>query len=327
MQWLLICSLLAQTTSATSDAATSAERAAVAAEKAAVAAQKAAEAAQKSAEAVAAVVAAKPAAAPAAAAAVVAPPPPDVVWSGTVGLGLIALTGNSQTITFSTNAAIERKSKEWIWGFKASAAYGQSETQTVIPATATTASTTTSTNNVTALNGTFQARGDRRFSDTTSLYLLAGVDTDHLQAIEARPYGELGVALIWFDQKVGDWSKTSLRTDLGFRYGREYRFFYYPVGACDGPCNLGEVDIVAPRLGVAYRYAISKDVIFTEDISAIGNVVNQARLLFTSTTKLASRLTEKVSLGVSFVVNDDTAPVAGKVSTDTALSVGLEVGL
>ena len=316
MQWLLICSfLLAQTTAAAPDAATSAERAAVAAEKAAVAAQKAAEAAQKSAEAIAAGVAAKPVAA--AAPAVVptaAPAPPDVIWSGTVGLGLIALTGNSQTITFSTNAAIERKSKEWIWGFKASAAYGQNE--------ASDGKSTT----VTALNGTFQARGDRRFTDTTSLYLLVGVDTDHLQSVEDRPFGELGVALIWFDQKEGDLSKTSLRTDLGFRYGREYRFNYYPAPATPR-AELPEVDIIAPRLGIAYRYAISKDVIFTEDVSAIGNVANQARLLFTSTTKLASRLTAKVSLGVSFVVNDDTVPVTGKVPTDTALSVGLEVGL
>jgi hypothetical protein len=30
---------------------------------------------------------------------------------------------------------------------------------------------------------------------------------------------------------------------------------------------------------------------------------------------------------VSFVVNDDTVPPPGKVPTDTALSVGLEVGL
>jgi hypothetical protein len=231
-------------------------------------------------------------------------------------LSLIALTGNSQTITFATNAAIERKSKDWIWGFKAAAAYGQNE------APGATSST------VTALNGTFQARGDRRFTDTTSLYLLAGVDTDHLASIEARPFGELGVALIWFDEKQGDLAKTSLRTDLGFRYGREYRFQYYPTVA--GPSQdpaLAEVDIVAPRLGVAYRYAISKDVIFTEDVSAIGNVVNQARLLFTSTTKLASRLTTRVSLGVSFVVNDDTVPAPGKGPTDTALSVGLEVGL
>jgi hypothetical protein len=319
MQWLLIGSLLlAQTTAGSSDAATSAERAAAAAEKAAVAAQKAAEAAQKSAEAVAALTAAKPAAAPAAAPPVVptaAPVPPDVIWSGTAGLSLIALTGNSQTITFATNAAIERKSKEWIWGFKAAAAYGQNE------APGATSST------VTALNGTFQARGDRRFTDTTSVYLLVGVDTDHLASVEARPFGELGVALIWFDEKQGDLAKTSLRTDLGFRYGREYRFDYYPAVPGFSQNPIPEVDIVAPRLGVAYRYAISKDVIFTEDVSAIGNVVNQARLLFTSTTKLASRLTEKVSLGVSFVVNDDTVPAPGKGPTDTALSVGLEVGL
>jgi hypothetical protein len=288
MQWLLICSLLlAQTTAANTDAATSAERAAV-----------------------------KPAAAAPPVVPTAAPIPPDVIWSGTVGLGLIALTGNSQTVTFSTNAAIERKSKEWIWGFKASAAYGHSEAPDGKSST------------VTALNGTFQARGDRRFTETTSLYLLAGVDTDHLQSIEARPFGELGVAYIWFDEKQGDLAKTSLRTDLGFRYGREYRFQYYPTVA--GPSQnpaLAEVDIVAPRLGVAYRYAVSKDVIFTEEVSAIGNVVNTARLLFTSTTKLASRLTEKVSLGVSFVVNDDTVPVQDKKSTDTALSVGLEVGL
>jgi hypothetical protein len=192
MQWLLIGALLAQATAATPDAATSAARAAAAAEKAADAAQKAAEAAQKSLEALSAAIAAKPAApaAPAATPPVVpaaAPVPPDVIWSGTVGLGLIALTGNSQTITFSTNAAIERKSKLWIWGLKASAAYGQNE------APGGTSS------QVTALNGMFQARGDRRFTDTTSLYLLAGVDTDHLASIESRPFGEVGVALIWFD--------------------------------------------------------------------------------------------------------------------------------
>jgi hypothetical protein len=277
MQWLIIGALLAQTTAATPVAAT----------------------------------APPPPVVPTA-----APVPPDVLWSGTLGLGLIALTGNSQTVTFSTNAAFERKSKQWIVGVKAAAAYGQNQ----VPGGGS--------SQVSALNGTFQARGDRRLSDTTSLYLLAGVDTDHLQSIESRPFGEVGAALIWFDEKQGDLAKTSLRTDLGFRYGREYRFQYYPTHA--GPSQdpaLAEVDIVAPRLGAAYRYAVSKDVIFTEELSAIFNLVNQKRLLFTSTSKLASRLTEKIALGVSFVVNDDTVPAPHKVPTDTALSLGLEIGL
>jgi uncharacterized protein DUF481 len=314
--------LLAQATP--SDAADSARRAAEAAERAAEAAQKAAEAAARSAEAFARPPAAAapavpapaaPAPAPAPAAPAPAAPPP-VAWTGTVALGLIALTGNSQTLTFSTNAAFERKSPEWIWAVKGYAAYGQSTLAGATDAT------------VSALNAGLQARGDRRFSDQVSLYLLAGVDTDHLKSVESRPFGEVGVSLIWFDTKEGDLAKSTLRTDLGFRYGREYRFQYYPVhlGPSDDPA-FKEVDVVAPRLGALFRYAINKDVIFSEEASALGNVVGEARLLFTSTTKLSARLTEKVALGVGFVVSDDTVPPKGKVPADTALTVGLEIGI
>jgi hypothetical protein len=249
-------------------------------------------------------------------AAVVPPPPAPVTWTGTVNLGLIALTGNSQTLTFSTNAALERKSPEWIWGLKANAAYGQG----------TASGATTST--VTALNAGFQARGDRRLTDQLSLYLLAGIDTDHLKSIESRPFGEVGLSYIWFDVKEGELQKTTLRTDLGFRYGREYRFQYYPVqiSGNQDPA-FAEVDVVAPRLGVLYRYAFSKDVIFGEEASLLANVAGTARLLLTSTTKLSARLTEKVALGVGFVVNDDTVPPKGKVPTDTALTIGLEIGI
>jgi hypothetical protein len=240
------------------------------------------------------------------------PTPPDVLWSSTITMGFVSLTGNASTITFTTNAAVERKSKDWIWGLKAAAAYGEGR-----PAGQTDTQTT-------ALNGLLQLRGDRRLSDTTSVYLLAGVDADHLASIESRPVGEVGAAYIWFDLKQGDLAKTSLRTDLGFRYGREYRFQYY--GPLVGPSrNQGEVDIVAPRAGAAFRYAVSKDIIFTEEVSAVLNVVDQTRLLFSSTSKLATHLTQKVALGVSFVLTDDTAPAPGKVSLDTATTIGLEV--
>ncbi len=309
-----ILALLFSTLLAQADAADSMRRAAEAAERAAVAAQKAAEAAEKAAEA-ATKASAAPAAAPAAAA-LAAPAAPAPAWAGTVNLSLISLTGNSSTLTFSTNAALERKSTDWIWGVKAFGAYGQS--------TASGSSVAT----VTALNAGFQARGDRRFGDQLSLYLLAGIDTDHLKSIESRPFGELGVSLIWFDTKEGDLAKSSFKTDLGFRYGREYRFQYYPVqvSANQDPA-LAEVDVVAPRLGAAFRYAISKDIIFTEDVSALGNIVGTARLLFSSTSKISARLTEKVALGVGLVVQDDTVPAPGKVPTDTALTIGLDIGI
>lgn len=234
------------------------------------------------------------------------------VWTGTVALGLIALTGNSQTITFSTNAALQRKSEHWIWGVNAAAAYGQN---TAAGATAAT---------VTALAASVQARGDRRFGDALSLYLLSGVDTDHLKSIEDRPYGELGISILWFDEKIEKFEKSSFKTDLGFRYGHEYRFLYYGAGA---PAAQAGVNLVAPRVGASYRFAVNKDIIFTEEASALGNVVDQTRLIATSVSKLSSRLTEKVALGVSFALQYDSAPPPMKVNTDTALTVGLEIGL
>jgi putative salt-induced outer membrane protein YdiY len=238
--------------------------------------------------------------------------PAPVTWTGTVALGLIALTGNSQTVTFSTNGAFERKSSEWIWGIKASAAYGRAT-----PATG-------GESQVTALAGNLQARGDRRFTDTLSLYLLLGIDADHLKSIEGRPTAEPGLSQIWFDEKVGDLQKTTFKTDLGLRVGREYRFQYYPT-----QLDLPDVDMIAPRLGAAYRYAFTKDVIFTEEASALVNVIGDTsgRTLLSSTTKLSSHITTTVAFGVGFAVVHDTQPPPAKVKTDTALTVGLEVGI
>jgi len=244
------------------------------------------------------------------------PPAKPVVWTGTVALGLIALAGNSRTVTFSSTGAFERKSPDWIWAVKAFGAYGQ------------TVPSGSETKEVTALNAGIEGRGDRRLSQTISLYLLAGVDSDHLKSIEWRPFGELGVGLIWWDEKVGDLQKALLRTDVGFRYGREYRFQYYPVpvGPSQDPA-FATVEIVAPRVGAAFRYAINKDVIFTEDASVLGNLAGEARLLFVSTSKISTRLTEKLSLGVAFAITDDTVPPKDKVPVDTALTVGIEVGI
>ena len=238
--------------------------------------------------------------------------PAPVTWSGTAAVGVISLTGNADTQTFSANAALQRKSTDWIWGFKASGAYGRAS-----PAGG-------GDPQVTAMMASAEARGDRRFGDTLSLYLLLGVDADHLKSIEGRPVAELGVSQIWFDDKIGDFQKSTLRTDLGFRGGREYRFQYYPA-----QMDLPDVDMLAPRVGVFYRYAFTKDVIFSEEASALVNVVGDTsgRTLLTSTTKLSSHLTRTLSFGVGFAVNHDTQPPPPKVKTDTALTVGLEVGI
>src|SRR5688500_13932496 len=95
---------------AATSAAASAERAASAAERAAVAAQKAAEAVAKLMEAQSAA-----AAAPVVVAVVVEEPKKDP-WTGMVGLGLIAISGNSQTVTGTLNAQLDKKFGEWAFG-------------------------------------------------------------------------------------------------------------------------------------------------------------------------------------------------------------------
>src|SRR3954471_15132773 len=84
------------------------EQAVQAAQKAAEAAEKAAVAAQKAAEAAAAAVAPK---APAEIPTTPSPPAPGEkkdTWRGLVGVGLIAITGNAETLTGTANAQADR---------------------------------------------------------------------------------------------------------------------------------------------------------------------------------------------------------------------------
>jgi putative salt-induced outer membrane protein YdiY len=300
--------------------AAAAERAAAAAESAATAAQEAAKASERMATAVERLTEALAHPAPVPAAALPAAPQkgdaPAVVedpWTGSVGLGLISLSGNASTLTFNGLVSAQRKTREWIYGVRAQAVYGRSR----LPATATEPERA----QVVALGASLQVRGDRRFTEVVSGYLLAGAETDHIKSVELRGLGEAGTGILWWDEKSADGRESSLRTDLAFRFLRETRFQYYPLRE-----DLPDVDLGGPRLGVALRYGISKDVLFTEEAEAVPNVLGDARLLINSQSKLTARLTETLALATSFLVQYDSAPAVGKVSTDTALSVSIEVG-
>lgn len=300
--------LTAEPSFAPTPADMAAARSAAAAERAADAAQKAAEAAQTAATA------AKTLAEKAVVAAEAKAETPKEkfsgpVWTGTAALGMISLTGNSRSIAVNGTGSVERKSESWIFGMKAALAYGEAKA----PGNSEWA--------VNALNASLQARGAYRFTERYSGYLLAGIDTDHLNSIEERPYGEAGVGILWLDEMQGDLSKLRLNTDIAFRYGRELRFQYYPT-----PENLPNVTIAAPRVGAAFRYALNKDVIFTEDAELLTDVSGDARWLITSMTKIAARLVNPLAISVAMQVKYDSLPATGKVNTDTALIFGVEAG-
>lgn len=294
-----------------------AERAAAAAaEKAAAAAEKAAEASARMAETLdrlsRSLVAPAPAATPAAEEKKEEAAKKEDQWKGSAGLGLIALSGNSSTLTFNGLGSAERKTEDWIYSVRAQAVYGRSR----LPATETEAERS----QVVALGANLQLRGDRRFTQMVSGYLLAGAETDHIKSVEVRGTGEVGAGIIWWDEKKDDGRTSSLRTDLAFRFMRETRFQYYPL-----PLDLEDVDLGGPRFGLALRYSVSKDVVFTQDAEAVPNVLGESRLLINTTSKLLARLTESLAIGTSFVLQYDSAPAAGKVTTDTALSGTLEM--
>jgi hypothetical protein len=310
---LTVAALLAQAAPAAAvpSAEVSADRAASAAQMAAEAAQKAAEAAMRIADAVAPL---PPAAAEA------KPDEKKEKWVGTIGAGLTFITGNSQTLTLTGSASVDKKWDAWALGIRLSGAYGLANPDT---------NPVNSVSSTTARRASGTVRGDRSFgAGFASLFVLAGSEFDHMKNIESRTIGEAGTGLTFFNTKQGDLDKLYLRLDIAARAGYETRFQYFPV-----PSSVTDYGIVllAPRAALTFRWNFSKDVRFSEELEFIPFVLapTAGRLLINNTTKLNARLTETLALTTAVLVNFDSMPPAGsggllRKNTDVALTVGVE---
>lgn len=321
----LVASLLAQSPP------TLEERQVIAAEKTAEALQKLAEleAAEAAKEAAAT---AKPAEAPAA-----APAPAPSPWSGGLSLGFTYLTGNSNSITFSGAGNIQRKTDRWIYGAKVWGAFGQTTSGEGLE-------------EVVAFNAGILGQVDLRLHEKVSILVAGGVDTDHVKAVELRGYGEVGVGILWIDQKVEDYQKLMLKTDVTFRVGSEGRYNYYPAAAA--PCwgrnkdgdpevrPLGAADFgdqwpscaateggggsvlqVAPRAALAFKYSLTKSVFFTDDFEIMPTVAGSlaGRLILNNNAKLNVRVIANFGLSASWSLKFDSKPATGKKELDNAV--------
>jgi hypothetical protein len=236
-------------------------------------------------------------------------PAPPAAWSGTAGAGLIWLTGNSRSVTFTLGAAAERKGARWIVSGKAAGAYGRSR------------AAGDGADQVVAEAAGGQLRVDRRLGERSSVYLLGVIDADHVNSVELRTAGELGATATWIDRGTKDGWNVYLRNDAGFRITEERRFQYYPAERA-----LGEATLYSPRLGVAFRYQPRKGLTFTEDAEVLPSV-GAGRVRVNSVSKLASSLIGVLSVGLTYTVAHDSAPAPGKVGTDTTLALLLEATL
>jgi hypothetical protein len=227
--------------------------------------------------------------------------------SGSIALGAIVLAGNSQTATFTFGAAATRKTASWIFGFKATAAYGRSTDPD------------TGVGSTSALNGALTVRGDRRLDPVVSIYLEPSIEADHLKSLEARPAAEGGLAFQLVDRKEGDFQTAAVRVDLGFKGGREYRFQYYPT-----PLDLPDVTIAAPKAGFAGRYAFTRDTVVEDELNALVNLPDGPRLILGNVVKLSTRLYRALTFTVSYGIAEDTSPPPGKKQLDATVTVAFE---
>jgi hypothetical protein len=241
--------------------------------------------------------------------------PPPRTWTATAGLGLLVLTGNASTITFNGLAAAERKTAEWIYSARAAGTYGRSRPPEVEGQPAEPPRTI-------ALNASLQLRGDRRFTDRFSGFLLTSAETDHVRSVELRASGEAGASAIWWERTTAEGLHSFLRTDLAFRFARERRFQYFPTRL-----NLPDVSLGGPRMGLNVRYAISADTLLNNELSVLASAIEGARLLVSNQAKLTVRLTRTLGLGTALLVQYDSEPPEGKLPLDTSFTLTFEVAL
>ncbi len=288
----------------------SADRATAAAERAAAAAERSAAAAERAAAALEQLQKGVPGEGAPAAAAPAAAAPTVSSWSGTAGVALIALSGNASSLTFSANGQVEKKWERWSVGVKAFGTYGQAQAEGDLEA------------KVIALAAGVQARGERKLLGPAFFALSAGGETNHVKSVEFMGFVDPGLSVTWLDRKVDGYQKETLKTDLSMRFARELRYQYFPT-----PADVEDVDLIGPRVGLSFQYALNKDIVFFETAELVASIIGQSRFLLSSTTKLSSRLTEALSLSVSFALVRDSLPAPGKVPLDTALTVGLDYTL
>ena len=292
----------AEETGEADDPAIAATKAAQAAAEAAASAAKATEKLAETAERIAVALGAPPATTAAAA------PKTPQRWKGSVGVGVINLSGNANTLTVTLNGLVEYRTDDWVGQVRANGAYGTSKDPNG------------GTSTVVAESGALFLRGERRFSKVVSGYTQLGGETDHLASLELRTSAELGLGLTLLEQRVGDKERLFLRTDLAVRYAYDYRHQYYPT-----PAPLEGVLMLAPSAGVTFRYQLNDLVALSQVADINPNVVGAARVVANATTKLNTRLSTHFAFNVAFGVKYDSEPPEGKVSTDTMLTVGLEV--
>ncbi len=235
-------------------------------------------------------------------------PEASVGWEGsTVSLGVVALSGNSRSVTVNGEALTDYRSESWElhgelgvilgWAADAGEEEGDSAAEWV--------------------RG--HVRGERRFGSRFTAFLLLGGEVNHPASLEGRAEAEAGLGITVLEVRDEEGEEVQdLRVYLGAHVSNDYRFQFFPVRT-----DVEDVFMLGPGVGLRWRWRPSPPVELSELLRIYPNVWGDARVLSYSDSRLVVNLTERLAIDIHLLLEHDTGPAPGRRRLDLALTTGL----
>jgi len=222
------------------------------------------------------------------------PPPPAVpappAWTGAAQISFLGTRGNTETSVVGLGAEAKYKgTSPWSIGAKAALNRGSSGGE----------------ENLRNLLGVLRA--GRALNERTDLFVEAAYAEDTYAGIDSRVGGEVGLL-----RKLSVTEPHLLSVEAGLGGAHEVRL----------PGKTAK-DFVTARAGLTYKYVISKNADFQEQVAFTENLNDTKDWRLAHTAALTASLTARFSLKLSHSLLRLNTPPTGKKKTDTVIAAAL----
>lgn len=217
-----------------------------------------------------------------------APPPP--TWTGTAQVSFLGTRGNTRTSVLGVGAEAKYKGVS-PWSVGAKAAFNRGSTG--------------GDENLRNLLGVLRA--GRALNEKTDLFVETAYAEDQYAGIDSRFGGELGLS-----RKLSVTEPHILSIEGGLGGAHEVRL----------PGKTAR-NFATARAGLAYKYVISKNADFQEQVAFIENLTDTKDWRLAHTAALTASLTARFALKLSHSLLRLNTPPTGKKKTDTVIAAAL----
>jgi len=217
-----------------------------------------------------------------------APPPPPPLYSGKAEVSFVSTSGNTSTQTLG--AALEGEYKPSPWAYKAAFAFVRAESDGEVKARSLAAS----------------LRAGRKIADPIEVFAEARYLKNTFAGVDNRYAADAGIA--WTFLKM---PQHTLKAEVAGGYTKEDR-------------TTGDnLSFATARVGLGYKWAISKTAEFTDDCSFIEDLSDTSDWRTQSVSALSAAVSTLFSLKASYTFAYVRKPPAGFGRTDTITAFAL----